>query len=272
MKEKAKKFFIKRTIHNIIIIILIIILIFLLKKAYDNLLNKKTFENSMISFAEKNEETIFTINKIVFFSSCDSKNKTSSTSNFTIENLYSYTDIALFIDNNLDENTAENTLKNVKISNIKFKKEPTAGKPNLYYKSVENFAKSEINENNIIDEELKFEITSEDDADFSKPILFNNCANPITLSYINQNIKTDYTMTDTHNPITYNGKLLKRCGVSVQSIETSISFDIEIENNKNQKFKTTIYFSIPYESEEKTIYDGSITVKQNTNFKFYRYE
>lgn len=272
MKEKDKKFFIERTIHNIIIIILIIILIFLLKKAYDNLLNKKTFENSMISFAEKNEETIFTINKIVFFSSCDSKNKTSSTSNFTIENLYSYTDIALFIDNNSEENTTENTLKNVKISNIKFKKEPTAGKPNLYYKSVENFAKSEINENNIIDEELKFEITSEDDADFSKPILFNNCANPITLSYINQNIKTDYTMTDTQNPITYNGKLLKRCGVSVQSIETSISFDIEIENNKNQKFKTTIYFSIPYESEETTIYDGSITVKQNTNFKFYRYE
>ena len=39
--------------------------------------------------------------------------------------------------------------------------------------------------NNIINEELKFEITSEDEADFNKPVLFNNCANPITLSYIN---------------------------------------------------------------------------------------
>ena len=137
---------------------------------------------------------------------------------------------------------------------------------------VENFAKSEIDENNIINEELKFEITSEDEADFNKPILFNNCANPITLSYINQNIKTDYTMTDTKNPITYNGKLLERCGVSIQSIETSISFDIEIENNKNQKFRTTIYFYIPYESEEKSINDGSIIVEKKTNFNFYRYE
>lgn len=272
MKEKNKKFFIKGIIHIIIIIILIIILVFLFQKTYDNLLHKKSFENSMISFAEKNKETIFSINKIVFFSSCDSKNKTSSISNFTIENLYAYTDIALFIDNNSEENTIENTLKDVKISNVKFTKEPTIGKPNLYYKSVENFAKSELDENNIIDKELKFEITSEDEADFSNPVLFNNCANPITLSYINQNIKTDYTMTDTQNPITYNGKLLERCGVSIQSIETSVSFDIEIENNKNQKFITTVYFNIPYEDEEKSIYDGNLTVKKDTTFNFYRYE
>lgn len=272
MKEKNKKILIKRMIYIIIIIILITILVFLFKKTYDNLLHKKTFENSIISFAEKNQKTIFSINKIVFFSSSDSKNKTSSSSNFTIENLYAYTDIALFIDNNSEKNTTENTLKNVKISNIKFTKEPTAGKPNLYYKSVENFAKSELDQNNVIDKELEFEITAEDEADFSKPVLFNNCANPITLSYINQNIKTDYTMTDTQNPITYNGKLLKRCGVSIQTIETSVSFDIEIENNKNQKFRTTVYFDIPYENEEKSIYDGSITLKQDTNFKFYRYE
>ena len=272
MKEKNKKNFIKIIIQIIIIIILIIILVFLFQKTYDNLLNKKTFENSIISFAEKNKETIFSINKIVFFSSCDSKNKTSSKTNFTIENLYAYTDIALFIDNNSKQNTIENTLKNVKISNIKFTKEPTVGKQNLYYKSVENFAKSEIDENNIIEKELEFEITSKDEEDFSKPVLFNNCANPITLSYINQNIKTDYTMTDTQKPITYNGKLLERCGVSIQSIETSISFDIEIENNKNQKFRTIVYFNIPYENEEKSIYDGNLTIKLDTNFNFYRYE
>lgn len=272
MKEKNKKLFIKRIIHVIIIIILISILVFLFQKIYNNLLHKKTFENSMISFAEKNKKTIFSINKIVFFSSCDSKNKTSSPTNFTIENLYTYTDMALFINNNSEENTTENTLKNVKISNIKFTKEPAVGNPNLYYKSINNFAKSELDEKNIIDKELEFEITSEDEADFSKPVLFNNCANPITISYINQNIKTDYTMTDTQNPITYNGKLLERCGISMQTIETSISFDIEIENNENQKFKTTVYFNIPYEDEEKSIYDGTITVKQDTNFNFYRYE
>lgn len=291
-KEKNKKKndkIIKQTIFILLIIILIIILIFIFNKVYNKLKHKKIFENQIMSFSEKNEKTIFSINKIIFFSSCDSKNKTSSQTNFTIENLYTYTDIAIFINNDItqkkenedsenntetikEKNTTENTLKNVKITNIKFTKQPELGTKQLYYKNVNNFAKSEINENNKIENELQFETTSVDNADLSKPILYNNCANPITLSYVNQNIKTDYTMTDTQNPITYNGKLLKRCGVSINSINTSISFDIEIENNKNQKFKTTIYFDIPYEDENKSINDGSIIVEKKTNFEFYRYE
>ncbi len=271
-KEKTKnKVSIKQIIIISIIIILIIVLSIISKKIYNNLLSKKNFENSVISFAEKNKETIFSINKIILFSSSDSKNKTSSATNYTIENLYTYTDMALFINNNSEENTLENTLKSLKISNIKFTKLPEVGEPQLYYKSINNFAKSELEEENLINNELEFEITSEDETNLSKPILYNNCANPITLSYINQNVKTDYTMTDTENPITYNGKLLERCGVSIQSIETSISFDIEIENNKNEKFKTTLYFNIPYEKEENSIYDGNLKVILDTNFNFYRY-
>ncbi|MFR0922539.1 MAG: hypothetical protein ACLSG7_05450 [Clostridia bacterium] len=270
-KRKNKKL-VKQIIFIILIIVLIVILFFLFNHIYNQLRKKKEFENEILSFSEKNEETVFSINKIIFFSSCDSKNKTSSQTNFTIENLYAYTDIAIFIDNGQKEISSENTLKNVKITNIKFTKQPELGTGNLYYKNVNNFAKSEIYENNKIENELQFETTSEDEVDLSKPVLYNNCANPITLSYVNQNIKTDYTMTDTQNPITYNGKLLKRCGVSVNSINTSISFDIEIQNNKKQKFRTTIYFDIPYEDEDKSINDGSIVVEKNMNFNFYRYE
>lgn len=270
-KRKNKKL-VKQIIFIILIIVLIIILFFLFNHIYNQLRKKKEFENEILSFSEKNEETVFSINKIIFFSSCDSKNKTSSQTNFTIENLYAYTDIAIFIDNGQKEISSENTLKNVKITNIKFTKQPESGTGNLYYKNVNNFAKSEIDENNKIENELQFETTSEDEVDLNKPVLYNNCANPITLSYVNQNIKTDYTMTDTQNPITYNGKLLKRCGVSVNSINTSISFDIEIQNNKKQKFRTTIYFDIPYEDEDKSINDGSIVVEKNMNFNFYRYE
>lgn len=276
MKEKSKMHIFKNISKRITIIIMIIILIMLLKNIYNKLLQKKSFENSIISFAEKNQETIFTINKIVYFSSSDSKNKTTSSSNFTIQNLYTYTDIAIFVENNIKnievEHTTENTLKKVKISNIKFIKSPIEGQPNIYYKSINNFAKSEFEEINKIEKELEFEVTSEDEADLNKPILYNNCANPITLSYINQNIKTDYTMTDIQNPITYNGALLKRCGISISSIDTIISFDIEIENNKNQKFKTTVHINIPYETKEKSIYDGNITIKQDTKLDFYRYE
>lgn len=270
-KRKNKKL-VKQIIFIILIIVLIVILFFLFNHIYNQLRKKKEFENEILSFSEKNEETVFSINKIIFFSSCDSKNKTSSQTNFTIENLYAYTDIAIFIDNGQKEISSENTLKNVKITNIKFTKQPELGTGNLYYKNVNNFAKSEIDENNKIENELQFETTSKDEVDLSKPVLYNNCANPITLSYVNQNIKTDYTMTDTQNPITYNGKLLKRCGVSVNSINTSISFDIEIQNNKKQKFRTTIYFGIPYEDEDKSINDGRIVVEKNAKFNFYRYE
>ena len=275
MKNKLNEK-IKKIILTIIVIILIIILGILSKKFVQKQIAKKSFENKVLDFANKNQTTIFSIDKIVLFSSCDSKNKTSSQTNFTIENLYAYTDIAIFLNNDVsqkgEKNATENTLKNVKITNIKFTKQPELGTGNLYYKNVNDFAKSEINENNKIENELQFETTSANEADLSKPVLYNNCANPITLSYANQNIKTDYTMTDTQNPITYNGKLLGRCGITIEKIQASISFDIEIENNKNQKFRTTIYFDIPYESEEKSINDGSIIVEKKTNFNFYRYE
>ena len=124
----------------------------------------------------------------------------------------------------------------------------------------------------MINGELNFEITSENTADLSKPVLYNNCANPIVLSYVSDNIKSDYTITDTSIPIVYDGSLLQRCNVSLDSIACTVSFDIDITNNKNQKFKTTVYFDIPYQDDSSSIYDGSITLRKDVNYNFYRYE
>ena len=118
----------KKFILLCIAIFLIIILCFLLYYFISTSMRKNNYENSLLSFAEKNENTIFSIDRIVFFSSSDSKNKSSSRTNFTIENLYTFTDIALFINNHSDENTLENTLKEVRINNINFTKLPTSRK------------------------------------------------------------------------------------------------------------------------------------------------
>ena len=269
---RNQKLLIKKVILTLISVILIIILIYVIQQLIHEYNRKRNFENNIISFLEKNQKTVFSINKIIFFSSSDSKSKSSSQSNFTIENLYTYTDIAIFINNNSEEYTFENTLKSVKISNIKIVQPPTVGEPNLYYKSINDFAKIGWSEDNLIKGELEFNISSEDQTDLTTPTLYNNCANPITLSYINQNVKSDYTILDTLNPITYNGTLLKRCGVTLNSIKSSISFEIFIENNQNEKFRANIYMDIPYEDGEKSIYDGDLTVKQDTNFNLYRYE
>lgn len=257
------------TIITVIMFIIVFILCYLLFYKY---VLKRNFENSVLDFSSKNEKTIFEIKDITFFSNCDVKNKSASSSNFTIENLYQYTDMALFISSPESNKSYENTLKSVYIDNIKFTKTPTLGTPNLYYKNISNFAKSDITDNNLINNRLDFNITNNEDANLDTPTLYNNLANPIVLSYVNSNIKTDYTITDTSSPITYDGTLLKKCDVLLSSIESSLSFDIYITNNLDQEFKCSIYIDIPLETDSETIYDGKVTLKKETNFTFYRYK
>ena len=272
LSERLKKVSKTKIILTTIFVLLCIILIVLTYHRLKLFTQKTSLENSYLSFAEKNQNTIFSIDQIVFFSSSDCKNKVSSKTNFTIENLYSYTDIALFINNNSNENTLENTLKEVYISDIKFTQTPLVGEPKLYYKDLNNFANSTIVDTNLINDNLNFSITSEDNADLSTPVLYNNCANPIVLSYVNENIKTDYTITDTSIPITYNGSLLQRCNVTLDSLKTTIAFNIFITNNNDEKFKTFISLDIPYTNNDESIYNGSLIVKKDTNYLFYRYE
>ena len=195
----------KKKILSIITLALFLLVIFLAFLVLSRIVLKTNFEKSILPFANKNSEIIFNINQIVFFSNCDAKNKNISTTNYTLENIYQYTDIAFFIDSPQEEKTSKNTLKDVTIENINFTTPPSSGEPSLYFKSINNFAKSELNDENKIQDKLDFSITSEDSTDLSTPVLYNNLANPITLSYINSNIKTDYTITDTSTPITYDG-------------------------------------------------------------------
>ena len=129
--------------------------------------------------------------------------------------MYQFTDIALFINNSsTEEKTLENTFKKVNITNVQYSTPPQVGEFNLYFKGLNQFAKSDFIPTTEVGDNLDFIITSENEANLDTPTLYNNLANPITLSYINQNIKSDYTITDTSTPITYDGSLLKKCNVS----------------------------------------------------------
>ena len=272
IKNFFKTYKIKISFIFILTIILIILAFTTISAHFPRFIQKISYENQVLNFANKNQKAVFSINQITLFSSCDAKNKVGSASNFTIENLYTYTDIAIFINQISEESTLENTLKEVSIRNINYSKTPENGQIKLFYKNLNDFAKPYIPESNEITDELKFNITSDENADFSIPTLYNNCANPITLTYIHENIKTDYTIIDTSIPITYNGTLLKRCNVPLSNISNTISFDIYITNNQNQKFKSRIFIPITFQTNEKTIYDGNITIKQNVNSIFYQYE
>lgn len=260
-----------KIILTIMMIILICVMSFLAFFVFQKYVLKKHFEDDILSFADKNQSTIFTVDSITLFSSADAGYKTNTANNFTIQNLYQYTDIALFIKNTSDEDTLENTLKKVRIENILFSNTPKLGNPSLYFKSLNDFAKSDITEENKITDSFEFIVSSSDEADLSTPTLYNNLANPLTFSYVNSNIKSDYTITDISSPITYDGSLLQKCNIHPEDICCTLSFDIYITNNLDEEFTTTISIDIPLSSENGSIFDGNLTVKQDTTYTFYRY-
>lgn len=265
----------KKYILPILLIILISIVIILGQISFVQIKNKisskSSLEDPSLEFAKENANTIFSIDKIIYFSSAHANTSINSNSSFTISNLYQYTDIAIFINNHSDGNyTLENTLKSLSIKDIEYSLKPSTGNPNLYYKNLNKFATSEYDENNKINSDFSFNITSEDEIDYQSPTLYNNCANPIILSYVNSNIKQDYTLNESILNISYDGSLLKHTNVTLNSIACRISMVINITNNLDETFRCPISLEIPLSTESSTIYDGTLTLKASTNYNFIR--
>lgn len=124
----------KKKIATIIIFLLFITIFILSYLRFQKYVLKNNFEKDILSFANKNDKTVFQVNKIVLFSNCDAKNKTASSTNFTIENLYQYTDMAIFINNSsTEEKTLENTLQKVSIRNIQYTTSPSTRRTKIVF-------------------------------------------------------------------------------------------------------------------------------------------
>ena len=256
-------------------IVLLAVLLPIVLKTAKTYAASNDFADSFVKFQQENAETIFSIDKITYFSSCNAKGDTNSNSSFTISDLYQYTDIAIFLNpnskNSSSENlTSKNTLKSVTISDIEYDLKPSIGTQNLYYKSISDFAKPEFYEENLVKDSITFDATFENEIDYSKPILYNNCANPITLCYVNSNLKDNYTFSNSISNLTYNGSLLKMCGITLSSLNCHISFTITITNNLDEKYSCPLILNVPRSTESSTIYDGNLTIKDSVNYKFIK--
>lgn len=261
----------KKYIFYAVLILLILLLFFLsflsIKLFTQNLKTTKSMEKAL----KVDLTSPFSVNKIVYFSSANAKSEINANSSFTISDLYQYTDIAIFINNNSDGNyNAKNTLKKVSLSNISFNLKPSIGTPDLYFKNINDFASNSLDESKKIENNLDFEISSENEIDYSKPILYNNCANPITLCYVNSGLKSNYTLTDNISHISYDGTLLKRCGITLNSIACKLSFVINITNNLDEVYSCPFILNIPLSTESNTVYDGSLVVNNSVNYNFIR--
>lgn len=253
-------------IFSILVISIFGILIFFTVKEFEKKLCSYKFVKEI---NELNLTSPFSVNKIVYFSSASSESEINPNSTFTINNLYQFTDIAVFINNNANNDfNAKNTLKNVSISNINYSLSPSIGAPSLYYKNINDFTKNNYDKNTKIENELNFEVSSENEIDFSKPVLFNNTANPISLCYVNSGLKTDYTLPEDVSNLSYDGSLLKKCNITLNSIACKISFVITIINNLDETYSCPFVLNIPLSTENSTVYDGSLIYTQETDYKF----
>ncbi len=265
MNRKKILFYIIFILSTLLLLLLSFLSVkFFIQKAQ----SKKALQNSL----SIDVSSPFSVNKIVYFSSANAKSEINANSSFTISDLYQYTDIAIFLNNNANDGNydAKNTLKSVSLSNISFNLKPSIGTPTLYFKNINDFANNSFDESKKIENNLDFEVSSEDEIDYSKPILYNNCANPITLCYVNSGLKSDYTLTDNMSHISYDGTLLKRCGITLNSIACKISFIVNITNNLDEVYSCPFILNIPLSTESSTVYDGSLVVNNSVNYNFIK--
>ena len=271
-KTRKRNKFIAKLIITVALLILCIVTIVYIIGIYK--VNSE-FSSYIDELARLNSKTVFSIDRIYLYSSADATSYETTKPVWDL-NVSQFTDIAIYINNRAENGVNyENTIKELSISNVKFNN-LESGTPSLYYKNVNDFAKLTNSEENKINDSLEFNIVNSGDADYTKPVIYSNCQNPITLEYVNNNMEEDTIISDISTPLTYDGSLLKKAGILLSQMECTISFTITIVNNYNQKFVATVYIDIPLEDSmsSTSIYDGKLIKNiENTNLvKFIRVE
>ena len=224
------------SIFAVVIIILII--------AYVNIIikniNKRKLVSNMIEISEKNEEPIFSIEKIYLCSSADVVDN-SIEKNLQDLNIYQYSDIAIYINNKKkqEELTNENTVKELYIDNISLETNSQIGERSLFYTNSLNVGKNTGIEEYVKTDRIDFDIVytnnENNNTDYSKPTFYTDCSNPITLKYLNKDIVKGYKMEE-GSSLSFDGKLLDKAKVSKEDIQCTIKFRINLVNNNDEKF------------------------------------
>ena len=255
----------KRKILFIFAVVLLIIIILI----YANLIHLNIYRRHFAKENERihkiNETKVFKVDKIILCSSANAIDL-SEEQNLKDLNIYQYTDIAIYLDNG-EELSNNNTVKELYIDNISIEGN-NIGKKSLTYKNTLNFGlKQEIEEAKET-QDINFNIvyTNQENSqvNYNEANFFTDCSNPITLEYLNYDIKTGFNMEE-NKSIVFDGSILKEANVSTKDLECKVKFRINIINNENQKYSCPINIKIPL----KDIYTGTTMKAKNTDESKY---
>ncbi len=271
-RKKRKKVNInKQIIFLIIVFIAIIILCLLINLIYTKHKAKTNFESDLLSSNDYSDT--FSIDKIVLYSSANATSNETSRNLWNI-NVYQFTDMAIYLNNNSESSlSSKNTIKELYIDNIKYSPLPEKGTPELYYKAIDNFGIPSLKDENLVQDKLNFKIiNSKDTLDTNTASFYETCQTPITLQFVNKDIKANAIIPNTGEALVFDGSLLSKTNIALNNIKTSISFNINLTNNLDEKYVYNVNFEIPLEDNEHSIYEGNIKkeITEFSNNKFLK--
>lgn len=239
-------------------------------------LNKKNeFTSQMLEIASENENPIFNIQKITTYSSADAFNEEDNRSlqNMSISQ---FSDLAIYLDNSLSSSdlTAENTVSELYIDNIKISANSDKGTKILNYKNPLDFTTyKDLDSTDRINFKIIRTNEQNENTNYDEPTFYTDCSNPITLGFLNKNILTDYSASSDANSVSFNGKVLQEAGVSLDDVNYSLSFTIHIVNNVGQKFAYNMKLDVNLGGDDGGIFNGytnSTVTTSGDEFKFFR--
>lgn len=274
MKKKLK---IKneRFVFTILMIALFAIFLLYYNFVFSVVIARNSFANEMIEIADQNEKPIFTVQKILMYSNANAIDNSENQS-LKDMSICQYTDLSIYIDNmsSISELTDENTVKDLYIDNIVMTSKADKGNKVLNYKSPLEFGKYKMiepTENNRVDFNIVNTNVENENNDYNNPTFYTDCSNPISLGYMNKDILTNYAISQDTNSVSFNGKVLKEANINLEDINYTLSFNIHIVNNLNQKFVYHMNLDIDLNDDKGGIYNGYVFKGKNTSGSQYQF-
>lgn len=263
------KKFLKRkdlVILSILVIIIVALLPFYILKIREVILSNK-FANDIAKDYSNYTNPVFCVEKIIYYSSAFVSDNSES-GNLQKINIGQYTDIAIYINNTKksDTLTDENTISELYIDDIKVSTNSGKGECLLAYKNPYYFANYkglEEPENGRIDFNIIKNNKDNKESAYNFPSFYHDCSNPISLGFINKNILTDVTVSNT-DTFALNGTILQKSNVPLSDLVFNISFKIHIKNNKNEEFVCNVDRSVLDDSYANSIYTNGYLASQYT--------
>jgi hypothetical protein len=249
----------KKVFTVIIVLIAIAIISYAYYKIFFMYRENNIFARESEKYAEEVNNPIFRINKVLVYSDANVEDL-SENQDLSNINISQFTDFAIYIDNFVksDELSAENTINKIYISDIGIT-DLKLGEQKVNYKSLNDLCKyTKINEG-VSQIDYKVLHTNEEKALVAEEnVFFTDCSEPLVMSYENENVVQKANLISSGTKLSLDGSILKLLQVSLDDLNYTISFTVNIENNLGDEYACDVSLDIDLNSDSGGIFTGYI--------------